>query len=462
MSRALLPILFAGLAIRLLFLWLAGNPEPFADESNYITLALSRIRFGFFPDSGHFLWPPGYPFVLFHALREGGAGGVAIVRVFQVLASGVVGLHVMHFAQSLSGVRAARIAGWLWVFAFPLIEFSHALWPETLFLALFITGLRLLIDSRGRSLPLVAAGALFGLSLLLKESALYFYLALPFLLFWRHRETFSLAGALTVVLAGTVVVTPWMLRNQEYYGEPGVIGATLGENMYRRVNANYRNLDYPVEHRLAVYEANALVHDALVADERPKWIRHREENVVRNDAINFQAGVAFIREDPVAFAKGRVKRVADFFSPHSFFVRHLVMARHEGLQSLPVRRALAVSAILLSLFTMASATLGIGRVSGSGDKRTSGRTPEWTVFVASVLYFALLVGSLGGLTRYRVPIEPILIVLAALAWGGAGGIRASWKQTSLPARAALGLLLVLWALNAREWIALLGLMGGAS
>lgn len=457
MSRAFLPILFAGLAIRFLFLWLAGTPEPFADESNYLTLALSRLRFGFFPDSGHFLWPPGYPFVLFHALREwgaGGVGGMAIVRVLQVLASGVVGFHVIRFAEDLSGLRAGRIAGWLWVFAFPLIEFSHVLWPETLFLALFITGLRLLIDARGRSLPLVMAGALFGLSLLLKESALYLYLILPFVLLWRHRDAISPAGALTVVLAATTVVMPWMLRNQEYFGEPGVIGATLGENMYRRVNANYRNLDYPVEHRLALYEANALVHDALVSDERPKWIRHREENVVRNDAINFKAGVAFILEDPAAFAKGRVKRIADFFSPHSFFVRHLAMARHERIQSLSARRVLAACAILLSLFTMASATLGIGRLSV--------RAPAGTVFVTSVLYFALLVGALGGLTRYRVPIEPILIVLAALAWGGAGGIRASWKGAPLPARAALVGLLVLWAVNAREWIALLGLMGGAS
>ncbi|NNE09059.1 MAG: hypothetical protein HKN20_10915 [Gemmatimonadetes bacterium] len=453
MSRALLPILSAGLAIRFLFLWLAGTPEPFADESNYLTLALSRLRFGFFPDSGHFLWPPGYPFVLFHALREGGADGVGAVRVLQIFASCVVGFHVMRFAEELSGIRAARVAGWLWVFAFPLIEFSHVLWPETLFLAVFITGLRLLIDARGRSLSFVTAGALFGLSLLLKESALYLYIALPFLLFLRHRETVSLPGALTVVLAATIVVMPWMLRNQEYYGEPGVIGATLGENMYRRVNANYRNLDYPVEHRLALYEANALVHDALVNDERPKWIRYREENVVLKDATNFRLGVAFILDDPVAFAKGRVKRVADFFSPHSFFVRHLAMARHERIQSLPVRRTLAGGAILLSLFTMASAALGFGRLSD--------RAPARTVFVTAILYFALLVGALGGLTRYRVPIEPIVIVLAAFAWGGPGGIRASWKCTPLAARVALGVLLALWALNAREWIALLGLMGGA-
>lgn len=453
MNRVLLPIVAAGIAVRLLFLWLAGSPEPIADESNYLTLALSRLRFGFYSDSGNFLWPPGYPFILFQALREGGVNGVMIVRLLQVLGAGVVGLHVLHFAHAIAGTRAARIAGWIWVFSFPLIEFTHTLWPETLFLALFLTGLRLLIDSRGRPLPLLLAGALFGLSLFLKESTLYYYMVIPLLLLWRHRDDFTLSASLIPILSVAVVIAPWMTRNQEYYGA-AVMGSTLGENVYKTINAGYRNFDYPAEHRLALYEANGVVHSILLEDERAKWIRSREKNVIAGSQASVRKGMAFILEDPFIFAKSRIKRAADFLSPHSFFVRHLAMGRHERIQSTPIRQALGGCAILLSLLTMASAALGFGRISK--------RTTAWTVFVTVVLYFTLLVGPLGGLTRYRAPIEPILIVLAGLAWGGSGGIRESWQCTPLPARGALVVLALLWAVNAREWVTLLALIGGAS
>ncbi|MCH8854493.1 MAG: hypothetical protein IID41_17850, partial [Planctomycetes bacterium] len=58
-SKWYLALAGLGVGLRLLFLLLARDIEPYADESGYIYLALCWNHFGFYSDSGNYLWPPG-------------------------------------------------------------------------------------------------------------------------------------------------------------------------------------------------------------------------------------------------------------------------------------------------------------------------------------------------------------------------------------------------------------------
>ena len=164
-----------GVAIRLAFLLLAGDLEPYADESNYLYLALLWDRTSVYSDGVTYLWPPGYPFFLAVFLRVFGDGAVFAAKLCQVMLSGVNGLVVMLLAARFFRPRAVNLAGLIWCVYLPLIGFTHYLWPETVYLALFLPGFYLLVcwwqqapRVSAKNGYLVAAGLLIALSVLVK------------------------------------------------------------------------------------------------------------------------------------------------------------------------------------------------------------------------------------------------------------------------------------------------------
>lgn len=225
---AYLGLVALGVLIRLVFLLVAGELDPYADESNYLYFALCWDRFGFYPGGSVFLWPPGYPFFLSIFVRLFHAEGVFIAKLAQVLLGGVVGYFTMRFALRLFGRRAALIAGVLWAVHLQFIAFTHYHWPETLFLAIFLPALYLLLSWWTASerletgvRKLIAAGLLFGAALLIKEALLYLGCLLAVLIIWRHRSISWGAGvshALLFLLSVVAVVLPWSLHNYEVYG----------------------------------------------------------------------------------------------------------------------------------------------------------------------------------------------------------------------------------------------------
>ena len=74
--RPLLSLCAAGVGLRLLFLFLAGNPEFQSDEANYVYLALVVNHFGHYQDGFRFLWPPRFAFVIAARLALFGRSGL--------------------------------------------------------------------------------------------------------------------------------------------------------------------------------------------------------------------------------------------------------------------------------------------------------------------------------------------------------------------------------------------------
>ena len=314
-----------GVGIRLAFLLLAGELQPHADESNYLYLAVCWNRFSFYSDAVYYLWPPAYPFMVAVALDWFGAAGVFALKLFQVLLSGVIGCVTMLTARQVFNQRAALIAGAVWCLYLPLIGFTHYLWPETLFLAVFLSSVYLFLtwwqqaeDDKTHQVRLLAAGLLFGVALLIKEVGLYLCPVLALLIVWR-RGRLSLvnrvSGAVLFILSVAVVVVPWTLRNHEVYGRFVPVGATLGKNVYMGLNGSYYNLDYPHQHRPQLEEANEWVHRVLIGSSRPSWMPENRPNIIDRSKQSTRAGLAIAREHPANLARTRVNRVADWVAP---------------------------------------------------------------------------------------------------------------------------------------------------
>lgn len=405
-TRGMVAWTLVGVALRLAALLAAGDLEPYADESNYLYLALTRIHFGVYSDCALYLWPPGYPLLVAAFLDGFGSEGLLALKLFQVLLSGIVGFTVMLLARRLFGGRAASIAGALWCLHVPLIGFTHTLWPETVFLALFLPGVALFLSAwldMDREPPsavrLLVSGLLLGLSLTFKEVALYWCVILGGLIVWRGRHALSVAwtSAAIFLLAVTVVVLPFGLRNYEVYGRFAAVGSTLGQNVYFGINTPYFNFDYPPD--------QALEETWLTAPVAEPWPRSEAPNVLDAQSRNVERGLRYALEHPGFAARTRVQKLADWATPLSFFVRHHAMGLYHGALDRPiVRRPMLLVAILVPLLLLLGAAPGFAGV----------RVPGARTFLAwTLLYFVAVTALVNGISRYRIVVEPWLLVLTA-------------------------------------------------
>jgi hypothetical protein len=122
-------------------------------------------------------------------------------------------------------------------------------------------------------------------------------------------------------------------------------------------------------------------------------------------------------------------RASQLLAPHSFLTRHLRWGRWRGLPD-AVDEALIGLVVAFSFITMVGGTLGIGA-----------RGRGWYAVTAGlvVLYHVGAITILAGLSRYRVPLEPLWMVFAATLLADPAG---TWAALRADRRRLVGTLVV--------------------
>ncbi|MDG1983146.1 MAG: glycosyltransferase family 39 protein [Planctomycetota bacterium] len=438
--RLIAIIALAGVALRGLLLWLVLPLDIQSDEANYLYLALANERFGIYLDQHRYYWPPGYTWLMTKSIHAFGIDGLNVLRAFQVSLSSVIGVTTMLFAWRLFSTRAAVVAGVLWAVNLPLGAFTHLLWTETIFLALLLPALWHLLaaldradagEDREATRRLLLCGALFGLALYIKEYVLFLVPVLGVVIAVRSRDTGlaeSLRRASLPILTVAVVSLPWTLRNHEVYGRTVIGGATLGENVFIGLNARSMNFDVlPLRKRRADLELPQIETLARASfTEVPAgwdpidrdgngaievrdagWDRESEAiHAIDRHSAQLRQGLSFAAEHPAWTVRTRLKKWSELVTPLSFFSRHQAMAMYPegGAVAGVLRGPLVLLALLMSSLTM---TLG-----AAGFFLTLRGGPGRTVFSVLIGYVALT-SLLVAMSRFRVPLEPILITLTA-------------------------------------------------
>lgn len=454
----LLALTALGVALRFVLLLVVGELELQSDESNYIYLAIAWDHFGVYFDHHRYLWPPGYSWLLAELVGLYGAGSILAIKVTQVLASASIGLTTMLFAHRLGSMRAARIAGVIWILYLPLAAYTHLLWNETLFLAMFLPGLYLCLAvlqdgaERGVDRRLILAGLCFGGALYMKEAPTYLIPAVALLLMPFSGGVLEGLRRASLVLGVTfVVVLPWCLRNLEVYGH-FVLADSMGENAYNGLNEAYVNFDLiPVDkergdRKLPLLVAYKVVRHEFVAapldsgwrrEERGEFHENELVNTVERSEAMTASGLDYVSEHPGWFLRSRVKKLADLLTPLSFYTRHLALGHYdERVLGGPVARKLtglwAVACPLLLLL------LGSAGFFTLAD-------PRGRLLVGLVLGYTLATSMLVAMSRFRIPIVPLLIVCAAVLLARERPVRR--PLTTGATLGCWGVLIFLWWVN---------------
>jgi 4-amino-4-deoxy-L-arabinose transferase-like glycosyltransferase len=421
----------AALVLRTVALIATRDIACLYDECFYSELARQLAAGqGFQPHARHF-WPPGY--IAFLAAHLAAGGGFLAAKASQVLLSTLLVPLVYYLGlQAARGLGAgmARRTGLIaaaWIAFDPnLIAYSHYLWSETLFLPLFTGALLFLADAgdSGSTRRAAAAGALLGLAGLIKVLPVYL---VPILAIWlvarsgRHRR--GLRPAVALVIVAFAVIAPWTIRNVRVHGRFVLVETTIGKNLVRGNN--------PREPSNWDWGMNRSARGVLRAT------GCNQADLVELNACLTRKGAGHILSRPGRFARRAVTKLADLASPTSFLVRH---ARQGVYGDWPGWLTGSV-VTLVALFNMALLALAVvGWIHAPpGPVRQLVTLTTLYVLVVHVITFAM--------SRFRLPVEPLMAVGAALALAGPGALLASFRsgRRRWAAAALLVLLAGLWS-----------------
>lgn len=452
--RSVLLVLGLGLAIQVSLALLAGDIGVFFDEAMYVARADNFLHHAHYDG---WLFAPGYSaaIALFDWLF---VKGIHYLRIFQMVSSCIVGYFIMQLSALTTGPRSAILSGYIWACYLPLAMYSHRLWPEALFLCAFVPSLYFLLLSKQETLTprqshgfAVLAGATLGMALYLKESATFLPVVLAL---WLACSTPRRAkNALGFVLAVGVMLAPLVAWHYHRYSQFLLTGGTLPENIDVGLNGHYSNPDYnQINDVYSEAGKDFAVHlNKTFSEYGPGWTPLTEGSVREQTIWNLKQACLYAASHKGEFALTRIKKIADFYTPLSFLVRDIPFAYSGKLSSPFIRRVVVVISLLSSCLLLQLGWLGIVRLYG-----TSG----WSLLASAVGYFSLTT-LLSGMSRARVPIDPLFMILASGFWvrrsaqprsGGdeqgriPGLVRARrWLSVAV----VLGLF-ALWTINARE------------
>ena len=392
LARRLGALTVAALLVRAAFLILEPATHPVGDERTWTDWAvnLASARVSYSPFRIHLIfYPPVYPYFL--AALYGGTGGFEAARWVQA----AVGALLVP-AVGKAGARAFSPRVGLWAAAvaafYPdLVWFSVHFWSETVFLVLLWWGIERLLaaDDRGTIGHAVAAGLLWGVAILTRETILYF---VPMATAWLalRRQGRALAQGAAFLLAAFLVVAPWTYRNWTVLHAFIPVSTAGGQNLFQGNTRIPRDVTYEmvdaVQGRVAQYRYATQMGLQAIRERQPWWIFEK------------------LRDE-----------MPKLWEADSLALVHIKRGAYGPVAP---AAAVAVALVVLLPYVAVLALFGIGLVHLP-------RTRAAALLAVFFAYYNLIHVVTHGFARYRVPIMPIVFLAAGVGW-------AAWRAGDLP------------------------------
>jgi 4-amino-4-deoxy-L-arabinose transferase-like glycosyltransferase len=418
----------------------ANLPDPEqavlgSDTDQYLQVATTLFsdgRYGITTSSGfspEIIRTPGYPVFLALFMPFWGIRPLAAVMVTQVVLGALTTTGLMILANRLFDTRIGLIAGLIYALAPMSIVVTGFAYTETLFTALLVGGCLLLIEGQDRDKWLLSllSGLAFGLATLTRSVGLFIsplLVVIPLLRgtlkqTWRH--------ALIMTIAFMLPVGGWMARNNFYYDRYNL-------TVISDLNLYYYNAASLEAHRndISIAEARERLNERLANTpaDGTRWPASREGTVARE--VIFAHPLAFAWYNGVdalnglrpgfSFMLKLVNHTEDDADPIRVFMGGDLAAMLDTLRS-----QAAIIALIELYMLLFVAGLVIGACAGAFILLIRRRWAE-VVLLGLIPAVLLYLPGIASNARFRVPTEPLLAVLVAMALVEIARLYTQWKS----------------------------------
>jgi 4-amino-4-deoxy-L-arabinose transferase-like glycosyltransferase len=399
-------ILAIALLLRVGYLWnyTHEHPQqavavvPFLFESGNIAHSLAvgnGFSSPFRVDTGPTAWlPPIYPLLLAGIFRTFGSytfHSFIVAALLNILFATLTCLPIFFAGKRIGGLGVAAGAAWLWaVFPNAILIPVQSMWDASLsallVAAIFCATLALAESSRVRDW--CAYGLLWGITLMTNATLAAL---LPLLLGWvayrSHKQRRPWFGRLALSI-GIVVLccVPWTIRNYEIFHTFVPLRSGFGLQLWLGNNDDTKDI------------FRAELHPIYNTGERAKYIQMGE----------------------TAYMQEKQQQAVEYMTAHPAREAHLIGNRiisvWSGGTPTPVKDLLNVQSLWFRFVLLFNLAAAMGALLGIVIlfRRRSVYAFPTAVFpvVFPWAYYLTLV-----LPRYRLPIDPIVLLLAAIAFG---------------------------------------------
>lgn len=439
--RAVLVLVLASLGVRFGALWLGRHAETWNDQVTYVQRATDLLdgegytgsyqswvrhpgerQLRSLPRYKGAYQAPGYPAFIAIVMKLCGREEIWI-KVAQVLLGAATTWFVYAIGRDAISHGAGLVAGWLYALDPTFVGFTHLLFTETLFVFLFTAAMWLFMRPSALSWRrAIACGALFAAAAYVKSSVLYLLPLLAAWLVWRESERRRAALRFVAIAAAAWIacVAPWTARNIEVHGGLVLIDSSGPFNLWRGNNPGaYQRRRHGADWNVRFDEPFAAYSVAPVSEAGGSAVvdlaRERFAVEFPSDLQVMEAAQAFA----IDYAKSDLGwtlhrawyKVVDLWNPTSFLMRHL--RKGYGEISPGVMSALSWACVLSYVACWALAAPALW-------KRC--RTPLGALVLLLVFYYTAIHAASFGLTRFRMPVMPFVMVLAGAS------VDLGWKR----------------------------------
>jgi len=438
-SRWVLGAVGVALVVRVLPMALWGVASCTRDECSYKVLARGIVDGDGLASPKGWLWAPGYPYLL--AFFQEFFGSLFAVKGLQVLLALASVMLMYRIAAQVADRRTGVVAAWLYAVHPTLAYFTGTLWSEVVYSFLLLAGVAALLWAReGPWARGLAPGVLVGLCVLFRGVATYMVPIFALAALWPVRQQLLEAirarwrhGA-ALVLGVLLTVGPYTLHASAKHGGLLISDATLGQMMFLG-NNEFAPVTFDYGSGLTMNRAR----DPVFATGRPHC--SPELPAALWSSCEVTAGMEWIRAHPDQFLARVPVRLAQLLNPHSFLTRHVRWGKWAGLPWL-IEEVLCLYVVLTSLAVLLGGTVAVW---------ARARGPYGLLAVGIVAYHLLAIAALAGLTRYRLPLEPLwMVYLAGLLVDPKGVVRSlrGWRLAGLLLSLPVLIVLIAWFLPA--------------
>jgi hypothetical protein len=347
--------------------------------------------------------PPGYPYFLAGVYRVAGVQRAKASRRIHVarVAQAVVGAAVVALIGALGtllwGPRTGVIATALAAVYVPLILIGGAVMSEPLFVVAMLAAVIAAVVHRRsahRFRWAVLSGVLLGLAVLTRANALILIVPLAFAVWDRRPRTAwrSLGPPAALVVAVLATLTPWTIRNAEQLHAFVPVSTQLGSSLAGTYN------------------------DTARTDPQNPGAWRSIKHVPSYARLWRQ-----VRTTPEPTLERRLRHAAlDYIADHPLYVA--VVGYHNTLRMLDLdgrQRWRATAATITVEHDWADAGVACFwafaalAVAGALTRRAR-RAPPWLWAVPALLFLSVVFLAVET-PRYRTPLDPFVILLAAVA-----------------------------------------------